>query len=143
MWISTRGRYALRVIIDLAELDNIDYIPLKDIAARQNISEKYLESIISIMSRNEIVRGVRGKGGGYKLAMEPSDITVGRILKLTEGSLALVACLEKEPNRCEKITQCKTLKIWQDLDKLVDEYVENVTIEDLINDDSDCGDYII
>lgn len=98
MWISTRGRYALRVIIDLAENNTGEYIPLKDIAKRQEISEKYLESIMVTMSKAGIVKGLRGKGGGYKLALNPVDITVGRVLKVTEKSLAPVACLETETN---------------------------------------------
>ena len=97
MWISTRGRYALRVMVDLAENNNGEYIPLKDIAKRQEISEKYLESIMVTMSKTGIIKGLRGKGGGYKLALDPMDITVGRILKVTEKSLAPVSCLEMQP----------------------------------------------
>ena len=100
MKISTKGRYALRVMIDLAENNTGNYIPLKDIAARQDISEKYLESIISALTKAHFLEGLRGKGGGYKLTREPAQYTVGSILKLTEGSLAPVACLDDNPNKC-------------------------------------------
>ena len=102
MKISTRGRYAIRVLLDLAEHNNGEYIPLMDIAKRQEISEKYLESIVSVLSKNKFVTALRGKGGGYRLARDPGQYTIGSILRLTEGSLAPVACLEDEPNLCER-----------------------------------------
>lgn len=143
MWISTRGRYALRVIIDLAENNTGEYIPLKDIAKRQEISEKYLESIMVTMSKAGIVKGLRGKGGGYKLALNPVDITVGRVLKVTEKSLAPVACLETETNECHRVAGCKTLRVWQDMHKVVDAYIESVTIADLAGEIDSSDFYVI
>ena len=113
MKISTRGRYAIRVMLDLAEHNTGEYIPLMDIAKRQEISEKYLEAIVASLSKNGFVRSLRGKGGGYQLLRAPEEYTVGSILRLTEGSLAPVACLEHEPNQCERVATCKTLKMWE------------------------------
>lgn len=141
MMISTKGRYALRVMIDLAEHDPHTYTPLKDIAKRQNISEKYLEIIIKVLSQARFVYGLRGKGGGYRLARHPRTYTVGSILKLTEGSLAPVACLECSPNTCERAQTCKTLPMWQKLDQMIDEYFEGITLADLAGSTGD--DYII
>jgi Rrf2 family iron-sulfur cluster assembly transcriptional regulator len=141
MMISTKGRYALRVMIDLAEHDPDTYTPLKDIAKRQNISEKYLEIIIKVLSQARFVYGLRGKGGGYRLARHPRTYTVGSILKLTEGSLAPVACLECSPNTCERAQTCKTLPMWQKLDQMIDEYFEGITLADLAGSTGD--DYII
>ena len=141
MMISTKGRYALRVMIDLAEHDPDTYTPLKDIAKRQNISEKYLEIIIKVLSQARFVYGLRGKGGGYRLARHPRTYTVGSILKLTERSLAPVACLECSPNTCERAQTCKTLPMWQKLDQMIDEYFEGITLADLAGSTGD--DYII
>ena len=113
MKISTRGRYAIRVMLDLAEHNTGEYIPLMDIAKRQEISEKYLEAIVASLSKNGFVRSLRGKGGGYQLLKDPSEYTIGSILRLTEGSLAPIACLEHEPNQCERVSVCKTLKMWE------------------------------
>ncbi len=132
MKISTRGRYAIRVMLDLAEQDSQEYIPLMDIAKRQNISEKYLESIVVVLSKNDFLRALRGKGGGYKLAKSPEEYTIGSILKLIEGSLAPVACLDNTPNRCERAAECKTLRMWEGLYKLTDEYFESITLADLL-----------
>lgn len=132
MKISTRGRYAIRVMLDLAEQDSQEYIPLMDIAKRQNISEKYLESIVVVLSKNDFLRALRGKGGGYKLAKSPEEYTIGSILKLIEGSLAPVACLDNTPNRCERAPECKTLRMWEGLYKLTDEYFESITLADLL-----------
>ena len=112
MMISTKGRYALRVMIDIAENSDGQYITLKDIAARQNISEKYLESIISVLSKEYLLEGVRGKGGGYKLTRDPEDYSVGEILRLVEGPLAPVACLKSTEVKCEKSESCQTLPMW-------------------------------
>ena len=142
MWISTRGRYALRVMVDLAENNNGEYLPLKDIAKRQEISEKYLESIMVTMSKAGIIKGLRGKGGGYKLALDPMDITVGRILKVTEKSLAPVSCLEMQPNPCKRSPACKTVRVWQEMYRVVDEYIESVTIADLV-DEIDSSDFYV
>ncbi len=143
MKISTRGRYAIRVMLDLAEHNNGEYIPLMDIAKRQEISEKYLESIVSALSKNKLVAALRGKGGGYRLAKAPEEYTIGSILKVAEGSLAPIACLEDEPNQCERAGECRTLKMWQDLYKLIDNYFENITLQDLLEQNADAGSYVI
>jgi len=142
MMISSRGRYALRIMIDLAEHQDSGYITLHDIAARQNISEKYLESIVSILSKAHFVKGVRGKGGGYALSRDPETYTVGSILHLTEISLSPVSCLDCKPNTCERASECKTLPIWQKLDDIIREYLESVTICDLIGENCDKGSVI-
>lgn len=132
MMISTRGRYALRVVIDLAENKDKNYIPLKDIAARQDISQKYLESIMTLLSKNNIVDGVHGKGGGYRLNREPNKYSVGEILRITEGSLAPVACLACNAKTCERADKCKTLPMWEKLDKIIEDYLDSVSLADLI-----------
>ena len=143
MKISTRGRYAIRVMLDLAEHNNGEYIPLMDIAKRQEISEKYLESIVSVLSKQKFVKALRGKGGGYRLVRTPAEYTIGSILRLTEGSLAPVACLERDPNQCERIAVCKTLKMWEGAYKVITEYFDGITIADLLVDTTDVGNYII
>ena len=135
MNVSTKGRYALRVMIDLAENNNGEYITLKEISARQEISEKYLESIISSLSKSGFVIGLRGKGGGYKLARKPEEYTVGSILKLTEGSLAPVACLECDREGCNRAPECKTLPMWKKLNGIIDDYFENITLKELVDGD--------
>mgnify|MGYP003391142933 FL=1 len=132
MMISTRGRYALRVVIDLAENKDKNYIPLKDIAARQDISQKYLESIMTLLSKNNIVDGVHGKGGGYRLNREPNKYSVGEILRITEGSLAPVACLAGNAKTCERADKCKTLPMWEKLDKIIEDYLDSVSLADFI-----------
>lgn len=131
MKISTKGRYALRVMIDLAEQNRAMYIPLKEIAARQEISQKYLESIMTILSKNNFIEAVHGKGGGYRLNREPKDYKVGEILRLVEGTLAPVACLQCGATPCDKVSECRTLPMWENLNKMVNEYLDSVTIEDL------------
>ena len=131
MMVSTKGRYALRVMIDLAECPREKYITLNDIASRQEISEKYLESIISILSKAGFVIGLRGKGGGYRPSKSPEEYTVGSILKLTENSMAPVHCLAEHPNHCPRAKNCKTLPMWENLDRIVDEYLEGVKLSDL------------
>ena len=145
MKISTKGRYALRIMIDLAQFKNNEYISLKEISKRQEISLKYLESIISMLCRAGFVLSLRGKCGGYKLARKPSEYTIGSILKLTEGSLAPVACLEGDTNQCSRAINCITLPMWQKLDKIIDDYLESVTIEDLLKQQNELrgNDYII
>lgn len=143
MKISTRGRYALRVMIDLAEHNTGEYIPLTDIAERQEISEKYLESIISVLSKNNLLDSLRGKGGGYKLAKAPQNYTVAEILNLTEGSLAPVACLDSEKNTCSRAPKCKTLNMWKNLYKLIDDYFKGITIADLLHEGTVGNDYVI
>ena len=134
MMISTRGRYALRVLLDLAENQKDSYIPLKEIAKRQGISIKYLETILPVLIKNNFLEGLRGKGGGYKLPRDPETYTVGSILKLLEGSLAPIACLEGETNTCARAPECKTLPMWEGLYKLIDEYFEGITLADLCKD---------
>ena len=132
MLISTKGRYALRVMIDLAERQTEGYIPLKEVAERQEISEKYLESIIKLLVKADLLSGLRGKGGGYRLTKAPDEYTVGSILRLTEESLAPVSCLEAGADVCPRMTKCRTLPLWQGLDKVIRDYLENVTIADLM-----------
>ena len=114
-----------------------------DIAERQGISEKYLESIVSLLSKNDFLISLRGKGGGYKLARNPEDYSVLSILLVTEGSLAPVACLEKKPNRCPKVAECKTLQMWEDFEKTINDYFNKITIADLINSGNGIDNYVI
>lgn len=134
MLISTKGRYALRVMVDLAEHQSGGYIPLKEVAQRQNISEKYLESIIKLLVRGKLLTGLRGKGGGYKLTLAPEQYSVGDILRLTEDSLAPVACLEAGAPPCSRAAQCRTLGMWQGLDRLIREYLDGITLAALVQD---------
>lgn len=131
--VSTRGRYALRVLIDLAERGTEEFVPLKDITEKEGISKKYLESIMTLLSKNNMVEGVHGKGGGYRLNRPAKDYTVGMILRLTEGDLSPVACLAPEAEACQRSEICKTLPMWRGLKKVVNDYLESVTIEDLLN----------
>ncbi len=130
--ISTKGRYALRVMIDLAEHEGKGYIPLKDIADRQEISKKYLEIIVKELVKGELLAGISGRGGGYKLCRKPSEYTVGEILELMEGSLATVACLAKNAQPCPRADRCKTLPLWAEYDKMVHDYFYGKTLADLI-----------
>ncbi len=133
MKISTKGRYALRMLIDLAEHQNEGYIALKDIAQRQGISKKYLEQIVPMLNRSDILRTNRGFQGGYCLAKSPDQYTVGSILRLTEGGLAPVACLENQPNQCPRSEQCITLPIWQGLYQVITEYLDGITLQDILD----------
>ncbi len=132
MLVSTKGRYALRVMIELALSDPAEYIKLSTIAERQEISEKYLESIIVILSKAGLVDAVRGKGGGYKLNRRPDEYSVYEILKLTESSLAPVACVECETNTCERAMSCRTLPMWEGLNKVIKDYLTDYTLDKLI-----------
>ena len=143
MLISTKGRYALRVMIDLAEHQTDGFIPLKVIAQRQEISEKYLESIIKLLVKARFLNGLRGKGGGYQLTRAPEQYTVGSILRLTEESLAPVACLEDGAASCPRMASCRTLPLWQGLNKVINNYLDNVTVADLMHSGSDGYDYVI
>ena len=133
MMISTRGRYALRVMIDLAEHIDNGYVPMKEVAKRQEISLKYLERILPVLVKNGLVEGVQGKGGGYKLSRAPENCTVGEILRLTDGNLAPVACLECSAEPCEKKNSCKTLSMWTEFHHITNEYFDGITIADLVN----------
>lgn len=132
MMISTRGRYCLRVMIDLAEHQGEGYIRMKEVAQRQGISLKYLEKILPILAKNNIIDGIQGKGGGYRLTRKPEAYTLGEILTLTEGSLAPVACLECGAAPCDRAAECQTLPIWTELDRRINEYLNSVTIADLV-----------
>ena len=132
MIVSTKGRYALRVMIDLAEKNNQERVPLKEIAERQEISQKYIEAIMTILSKHGFVDAVHGKGGGYRLNKKPEDYRVGDILRLTEGSLSPVACLEAGAEECPRKAECRTLPMWTKLDELVEGYLDSVRLSDLM-----------
>lgn len=134
MIISTRGRYALRAVIDLAENGKGEHIAMKKIAERQGISLKYLERIMLVLTQNGIVEGVQGKGGGYKLTRAPEEYTVGEILRLAEGEFAPVSCLECGAEPCPRLDQCRTISMWKGLQQLIDEYFDKITIKDLMKD---------
>ena len=143
MLISTKGRYALRVMVDLAEHPGEGFIPLKVIANRQEISEKYLENIIKLLVRAKFLNGLRGKGGGYRLTRAPEEYTVDSILRLTEDSLAPVVCLEEDAAVCSRMADCRTLSLWQGLDKVIHDYLNNITLADLMRQGSPGTDYVI
>lgn len=132
MLISTRGRYALRVMIDLAEHYTGTYIPMKDVAQRQGVSLKYIERIMPILTKSKMVEGVHGKGGGYRLTRNPEEYRVGDILRLTEGDLTPVACLECGAAPCSKAAECRTLPMWTKFKEIMDEYFDSITLEDLM-----------
>jgi len=133
MKISTKGRYALRLLLDLAEHKNEGYIALKDIAARQGISKKYLEQIVPLLNKSDILQTNRGYQGGYMLAQSPDKYTVGNILRITEGSLSPVACLDSEENQCERSSYCITLDVWKGLYKVITEYLDGITLQDILD----------
>lgn len=139
MLVSTKGRYALRVMAELACHPTNEYVPLKTIAAEQEISEKYLENIIAVLSKAGVIDALRGKGGGYRLNRDAKDYSVGEILRLTEGTIAPVSCLECSTSSCERASSCRTLPMWQKLDGIISEYLDGVTIADLAaSADGDC-----
>ena len=142
MLISTKGRYALRVMIDLAEHQADGFIPLKVIAQRQGISEKYLENIIKLLVKDKLLTGIRGKGGGYRLEKAPEEYTVGSILRITEDSMAPVACLEPGADVCTRAAECRTLPMWQKYYEMTLSYFDGITIRDLMQVESG-GDYVI
>ena len=132
MLISTRGRYALRVMIDLAKNQTGAYIPMKDVAQRQGISLKYLERILPVLAKNGLIEGVQGKGGGYKLTRTPAAYKIGEILRLTEGDLAPVSCLECGAEPCDKQSECPTFPMWKGFQKLTNDYFDGITLADLM-----------
>lgn len=132
MMISTKGRYALRVMIDLAEHSSEGYIAMKEVADRQGISLKYLERILPLLVKENLIAGVHGKGGGYKLTREAKDYPVGEILRLVEGDIAPVACLECGGTPCDKSETCRTLPMWKKLNTMVNDYLDGVSIADLM-----------
>ena len=143
MMISTRGRYALRVMLDLAAHDADGYIPLKEIAHRQDISEKYLEIVLKVLVRNNLLTGLRGKGGGYRLSRAPEQYTAGSIIRLTEGSLAPVACLEPHALACPRAAHCRTLPMWKKFDQVVNDFFDSYTLADLMEHSENGGDFVI
>ncbi|WP_455716085.1 RrF2 family transcriptional regulator [Anaerosporobacter sp.] len=145
MKISTKGRYALRMLLDLAEHKNNGYIALKDIAERQGISKKYLEQIVPILNKSDILQTNRGFQGGYKLVNSPDKYTVGMILRLTEGSLSPVPCLDHDPIQCDRVSDCAMLPVWQGLGHVINEYLDNITLQDILDQQTELysNDYII
>lgn len=139
MKISTKGRYALRLMLDLAINSDGEYISIKSIATRQGISEKYLEQIIKMLAKEKLVESTRGAQGGYRLTRKPIDYTVGEILRVTEGSLAPVACLETDENTCENCMDCVTLEIWQCILDAINEVVDSITLQYLVDKQKDKG----
>ncbi|MGN1481257.1 RrF2 family transcriptional regulator [Porcipelethomonas sp.] len=137
MKISTKGRYALRMLLDLATHQSDGFIALKDIAQRQEISKKYLEQIVPMLNKSGLLKTNRGYQGGYMLAKSPSEYTVGEILRVTEGSLAPVSCLDQVPNECPRAAKCPTLFVWEGLHNAITEYLDNITLEDIIEHKSD------
>ena len=142
MLISTKGRYALRVMLELAQGEPGECMPLPVIAQRQGISEKYLESIIAVLARAGLVEGQRGKGGGYRLSRELKDYSVGEIVRLTEGSLAPVACLESDSSPCDRAAECRTLSLWAGLNDVINKYLDQYALADLLREDGGY-DYVI
>lgn len=143
MIVSTKGRYALRVMIDLAEHQTERYVPLKEVAARQDISEKYLENILKVLVQNGFLEGLRGKGGGYRLTRSPDQYTVAEILLLTEGSLAPVSCLTPGAPACERMANCRTYTMWKGLNNLIADYFGKITLADLAAPEQAGNDYVI
>ncbi len=135
MMISTRGRYALRVLLDLADNYSGGYIPMKDVAKRQELSLKYIEKIMPVLTKNALVEGVHGKGGGYRLTKQPEDYKIGDILRLAEGDLAPVACLQCDAKPCERAGECRTLPMWTEFHKMVNDYFDGITLADLMKND--------
>ncbi|MCR5633712.1 MAG: Rrf2 family transcriptional regulator [Lachnospiraceae bacterium] len=132
MMISTRGRYALRVMIDIASNQGDGYVPMKDVAARQGLSLKYLEQIIPPLKDHGLIKGIQGKGGGYRLTKNPSEYNIGEILRLTEKDMAPVSCLAEGAPECERRQGCKTVKLWEGLEKVTNEYLDSKTLDDLL-----------
>ncbi|MDD6216800.1 MAG: Rrf2 family transcriptional regulator [Roseburia sp.] len=144
MKVSTKGRYALRLMLDLAINNSGEPISLKDIARRQGISDKYLEQIISVLNKANYVKSIRGAQGGYILRMKPEEYTVGIILRLTEGSLAPVACVEDEENTCDRVHDCATIMVWQKMNDAINEVVDSITLADLVDFEMQkAGQYVI
>ena len=139
MKISTKGRYSLRMLLDLAERKDEGFVALKDIAQRQGISKKYLEQLVPILNGADMLRTNRGSQGGYMLAKAPDQYTLGQILRITEGGVCPVACLENEPNQCGRYAFCPTLPVWQGLRKVIDAYLDGITLQDILNRKRETG----
>ena len=140
--ISTRGRYALRVMIDIAEHSGGDFVPMKEVAARQEISLKYIERIMPLLTKENLVEGQHGKGGGYRLCRPPEDYPVGEILRATEGGLAPVACLDCGAKPCSRAAECRTLPMWQKYYAMTNEFFDGISVADLMKNES-AFDYVI
>lgn len=140
MKITTKGRYALRMLVDITLHQSEGYVSLKDISERQNISKKYLEQIVPLLSKNHIIKTSRGNRGGYKINGDAEKHTIGEVLRATEGNLAPVACLEYQPNECERVNECVTLPIWEGLHKVITDYLDGITIMDIANKCLNSGD---
>lgn len=140
--ISTRGRYSLRIMLDLAERPQGLYTPLKDVAARQEMSLKYIEKILPLLTKAGFIEGVHGRGGGYRLCHAPEEISVGEVLRVTEGELAPVSCLECGAKPCERAAYCKTLSMWQDYHRLTQEFFDGISLAQLLSGET-AGDYVI
>lgn len=140
--ISTRGRYALRVMIDIAEHSGGDFVPMKEVAARQEISLKYIERIMPLLTKENLVEGQHGKGGGYRLCRPPEDYPVGEILRATEGELAPVACLECGAKPCSRAAECRTLPMWQKYYAMTNEFFDGISVADLMKNEA-AFDYVI
>ena len=134
MIVSTKGRYALRVMVRFAQLGREEYIPLKEIAEKEGISQKYLESIMTVLSKAGFMDAAHGKGGGYRLNRDPKEYTVGSILKLTEGRLNAVSCTTQGAAACSRTECCETKPMWEKLDKMIDEFFEGITLDDLLKE---------
>ncbi len=134
MIVSTKGRYALRVMVHFARRSSDDYIPLKEIAEAEGISQKYLESIMTTLSKAGFVDAVHGKGGGYRLNRTPGEYTVGSILKLTEGGLTAVSCTSQGASACSRSECCNALPMWEKLDRMINDFFEGITLKDLLNE---------
>lgn len=146
MRISTKGRYALRMLVDLAEHRDNGFTALKDIAKRQNVSKKYLEQIVPVFNKSDILQTNRGFQGGYRLAVAPDKCTVGEVIRLTEGTLSPLACIDDDDEvRCDRSGDCATLFVWQGLKKVVTDYLDNITLQDIIDKkhESFVNDYVI
>ena len=145
MKISTKGRYALRMLVDLAEHRSDGYIALKDIAERQGISKKYLEQIVLLFTKSDVLKTSRGYQGGYMLAKDPKECTVGDILRITEGSLAVVPCVEQDPIECRRSAYCPVMGVWRGLYHTINEYLDSVTLQDILDQQKEraVSDYVI
>ena len=137
MIVSTRGRYALQVMTELAEMDSDGYVPMKEIAARQNLSLKYLEQILPLLTKDGLIEGLQGKKGGYRLCRKPEEYTIGEILRRTEGDFAPVSCLEGGGGECSHGTKCRTHPVWTNLQKLIGDYFDGITLADLLDKNTD------
>ena len=133
MLISSKGRYALRIMLELAEHYGDDFIPMKDMAQRQGISKGYIAQIMPILSKNGLVDSIHGKGGGYRLTRPPQECTVGEILHLTEESLAPVSCLQCDAAPCERAAHCKTLPVWRKMEAITNAYIDSLTLQDILD----------